>query len=233
MGYIQDLEIRTSICTACGACKKRKQPLVGQGLFGSPIMVVFDMPNSADDKKGELLQGRRGKQLIRALKMSKLNTDKLYYAPVMKCYPARATDKQKEIYYPAKCRPYIQEQIKIAKPAGIILVGQTALRWVLLEGSHDSADDFKKWIGRICTRQDTYGDIKFLTIEDPNDIGVGWEADKRHAALTSAIHTLRNYITAKIKRENVPLLEIHRVSTFSRTRIQMSSLLDENDIIDV
>ena len=233
MSYLQDLQIRASLCTACGACKKRKQPLVGKGLFGSPIMVVLDAPTSADDKKGELLQGRRGKQLIRALKMSKLNPDKLYYAPVSKCYPARATDKQKEIYYPARCRPYIQEQIKISKPTGIILVGQTALRWVLLEGSYDSADDFKKWIGRICTRQDTYGDIKFLVIEDPNEIESGWEADKRHAALTSSIHTLRNYVSAMIKRENVPLLEIHRVSTFNRTRISTKSLLDDNDIIDV
>lgn len=195
MNYINDLQIRASICTACPAAEKRRQPIVGSGKFGSPIMVVTDMPNSTDDKKGKLLQGRRGKALEKMLRLGLLRVENLYFTSIVKCYPARLPPIVKEKIAPSVCRAFLNEQIRVGKPKAVIIVGETALRWTLIEGSEKRVDKFQDWVGNIYTRFDLYQNIKFLVVENPLELK-GRAATQCEATCSQSIHRLREYVVS-------------------------------------
>ena len=208
MDYITDLEIRASSCTACLGSEKRRQPLVGSGPYKSPIMVVTNWPNSTDDKKGKLLQGRRGQALRKLLTLGRLRVENLFFTPIVKCYTARLPPDYRENNAPSKCRAFLYEQIRVSKPLAIILIGPTALKWALFPDTNHKVDKFRDWVGKICIRPDKFGQTKFLILEDPLE-HVGREGEQRGALCNRAIHKLREYVVAVLdNKDEIPLLDI-------------------------
>lgn len=203
--YINDLKIRTAVCTACKAHTKRRQPLIGSGPVRSPVMVVFNRPNSTDNKNKLLLQGTRGRKYIKLFKLARYKPEKLFFTPITKCYPGRLSNYEKEVICPSKCKNFTLEMIDKLKPQLIILIGPEALIWTLLIGTREKFNDIKDWKNKFFSKRSRFGHTQFLVLEDPCE-WKGENSDQEWAAANRALHESREYITALLDGKDIPIL---------------------------
>ena len=121
------LRHRAEGCRQCGLREQCSQVVFGEGALGKGLMVIGEGPGQEEDKLGRPFVGRAGKLLDLILESGgfsrKANT---YVANIVKCRPPgnRAPIPEER----EACLPYLMEQIRIAEPSIIILLGATALQ---------------------------------------------------------------------------------------------------------
>ncbi len=87
-------------------------------------MLVGEAPGRDEDQQGRPFVGRAGKLLESCLSSIGLSRESVYITNVIKCRPpGNRRPKSKEI---TACRPYLLEEIKLARPLAILLMGSSA-----------------------------------------------------------------------------------------------------------
>jgi len=117
-------------CTACGLCKTRNQPVPGVGDVHAQWLFVGEAPGAEEDAKGEPFVGQAGRLLdniLAALGMKRGHN--VYIANVLKCRPpGNRTPTPLET---EACRPYLDRQIALIRPALIVALGKSAATTLL------------------------------------------------------------------------------------------------------
>ena len=96
----------------------------------SKLMFIGEAPGAEEDRQGLPFVGRSG-QLLDRLIAEELDTtrDHCFVCNVVKCRPPDNRDpKPDEI---EACRPYLQAQLDIIRPAVVITLGRFAAQWLL------------------------------------------------------------------------------------------------------
>jgi len=117
-------------CTACGLCQTRNKAVPGVGDKHAQWLFVGEAPGAEEDAKGEPFVGQAGRLLdnmLLALGMKR--GENVYIANVLKCRPpGNRTPSPLEA---EACRPYLDRQIALIRPALIIALGKSAATTLL------------------------------------------------------------------------------------------------------
>ena len=93
-------------------------------------MFIGEGPGEQEDRQGLPFVGRSGQLLDRLLREELgITRDRVYIANVVKCRPPGNRDpKPDEI---DACRPYLQQQLDLIRPAVVVTLGRFAAQWLL------------------------------------------------------------------------------------------------------
>jgi DNA polymerase len=125
----EQLEAAVAGCARCGLCKGRTKTVFGVGDRQAAWMFIGEGPGRNEDLQGQPFVGPAGKLLDNMLLAIGLKrSEHAYIANVVKCRPTDAGGKDRpptaeEI---AACMPYLQRQIALLQPSGMIALGKTA-----------------------------------------------------------------------------------------------------------
>ena len=111
-------------CCRCPLSTQRQQVVVSRGNANAQVMVIGEAPGASEDAQGLPFVGRSGQLLDQLLVQAGLSPDRdLFITNVVKCRPPdNRKPSAKEL---SACRPWIDEQIKVAARAIVILVRGT------------------------------------------------------------------------------------------------------------
>jgi DNA polymerase len=124
------LATEASTCTRCRLSEGRTQVVFGMGSPTADLMFIGEGPGEQEDRQGLPFVGRSGQLLDRLLgEELGITRDRVYIANVVKCRPPGNRDpKPDEI---DACRPYLQQQLDLIRPAVVITLGRFAAQWLL------------------------------------------------------------------------------------------------------
>lgn len=115
----------------------------GQGLDGAKILFVGEAPGETEDQMGLPFQGRSGKFLKKLLRETGFDPRTVYITNAVKCRPPKNRKPTKQEIQ--SCKPWLEEQIEILKPACIVCVGHAAAVAIL---GAKSSDRVKELMGQ-------------------------------------------------------------------------------------
>ncbi|PWL40937.1 MAG: uracil-DNA glycosylase [Bacillota bacterium] len=129
MDRYEELVKEIALCKNCVLYEERNMAVAGSGSIGADLMLIGEGPGAEEDKNGVPFVGAAGRLLTDMLDAVDIDRDKLYVTNIVKCRPPKnRTPKDEEA---AACLPYLQRQLEIIDPKVILLLGATALRYVL------------------------------------------------------------------------------------------------------
>lgn len=128
---LEELYAEKAKCTACKLRAGCTQVVVGTGCLVSPaLMIIGEGPTDDDDLEGEPFLGSSGQALRSVLRETKvLNKKNTLLTNVVACRPPKnkfPKDGSAEICI----GNWLWKEIELAKPARILLLGSTPLKYV-------------------------------------------------------------------------------------------------------
>ena len=125
-------------CRKCAIGSTRTHPAYGEGDPCARLMVVGEGPGETEDRLGRPFVGRAGELLDRMLAAIDLARKDVFICNIVKCRPTfddgtRLRNRAPSPDEISNCRPYLDQQIEIIRPAIILAVGGAAAKSFLGE----------------------------------------------------------------------------------------------------
>ncbi|MDO4684038.1 MAG: uracil-DNA glycosylase family protein [Lautropia sp.] len=127
----QQLREAVGTCQRCGLADTRQNTVFGRGREGrARWMLIGEAPGAEEDRRGEAFVGQAGQLLDAMLSAAGIDpATEVFIANVLKCRPPG--NRNPELYEVNQCEGYLHEQIRLADPACILLLGRFAAQSVL------------------------------------------------------------------------------------------------------
>ncbi len=134
------LEKEVKACRRCALGSHRLNAVFGVGSPSAKVMFVGEGPGFQEDHQGEPFVGRSGQLLDKILDtVLGLKRAEVYIANIVKCHPMvnpdnpeiHGNDRPPTPEEIAVCRPYLERQIALIKPACIVTLGSVATKVLL------------------------------------------------------------------------------------------------------
>lgn len=124
---------------ACRACKKMVGPVVHGPVVVSRVYLLGQAPGPREGALGRPFAWTAGRTLFGWFKDAlgvdeALFRERVYMAAVARCFPGKAKsggDRKPDPGEIAACRPFIQREVALLRPAVVIPVGSLAISQVL------------------------------------------------------------------------------------------------------
>jgi len=116
-------------CPKCDLCSTRTRVVWGSGTPRTGFFVIGEAPGFHEDQQGEAFVGRAGELLTKILAAIGFGRDEVFITNVLKCRPPGNADPLP--HQVAACRPYLERQIALIRPAVILALGRHAARTLL------------------------------------------------------------------------------------------------------
>lgn len=130
MSELEELEREALVCTRCPLAGGRTQVVFGEGDPQAGLMVVGEGPGRDEDLQGRPFVGRSGRLLDKLLlEEAGLERRQVYIANVVKCRPPNNRDPLPDEI--ASCRPYLDRQVGLIRPAVVLTLGNFATKTLL------------------------------------------------------------------------------------------------------
>jgi uracil-DNA glycosylase family protein len=118
-------------CKACPLWKRGTQTVFGEGRAGARIMFVGEQPGDQEDLAGRPFVGPAGRELDKALAAAGIDRNDVYVTNVVKHFKWEPRGKRRIHKKPngaeiAACRPWLETEIALVKPAVLVCLGATA-----------------------------------------------------------------------------------------------------------
>ena len=131
-------ELRTAVqeCRRCPLYANATQAVLGEGPLPAELMLVGEQPGDQEDKAGKPFVGPAGRLLDKALDEAGIRRDRAYLTNAVKHFkwkargPRRIHDKPSWTEQVA-CRPWLEEELALAQPRVLVLLGATAAQTLL------------------------------------------------------------------------------------------------------
>jgi DNA polymerase len=117
------------VCSKCRLCETRKQAVPGEGSESAKVMFIGEAPGEQEDLQGRPFVGAAGKLLTDLLKSVDLRRENVYITNTVKCRPPNNRPPRKD--ESAACRPYLDRQVALIRPAVICPMGNSAIHALL------------------------------------------------------------------------------------------------------
>jgi DNA polymerase len=123
-----DLALVMQRCTRCEELAASRTTVVpGELPVGADVLLVGEAPGASEDAGGRPFVGRSGQLLDELLAAAGLPRSRVGVVNTIKCRPpANRKPRRGEV---ANCRPWLDEQLRIADPAVVVALGGTAAEW--------------------------------------------------------------------------------------------------------
>src|SRR5690606_33699791 len=143
----QDLAERLAACTACDLRRTCRAAVPGE-LTSSSVAIIGEAPGADEDAAGRPVVGRAGKLLDDCLRLANLDRSKVAIINTVACRPpGNNFDEAVKADAPARCRAWLEEQIKLSGAWLLVPVGTVATR-ALLPEAHQGITELRgslKW----------------------------------------------------------------------------------------
>jgi uracil-DNA glycosylase family protein len=128
---IEALAQAAKTCRACDIWSRATQTVFGEGNAHAEVILVGEQPGNQEDLAGHPFVGPAGKLLDKALVAAGIARDKVYITNVVKHFNSVQRGKWRIHKKPnaeeiAACRPWLDAEIAIIRPAVIICLGASA-----------------------------------------------------------------------------------------------------------
>lgn len=130
-------------CRACPLADGCRHKAPGQGKTDTRLMLIGEGPGEVEDREGLVFVGPAGQLLTKMLLSVGITRDTVYIGNIVKCRPPR--NRVPEAAEAACCMPFLKRQMALVKPRIVVLLGSTALRFVLGD-SYRITRDRGKWV---------------------------------------------------------------------------------------
>jgi len=129
-GDLASVQVAVASCELCGLCRTRTRTVFADGTGRSRLMFVGEAPGADEDATGVPFVGRAGQLLTKMIEAGMgLSREDVYIANVLKCRPpGNRNPEPAEI---ASCRPYLERQIELVRPAVLVALGKFAAHFLL------------------------------------------------------------------------------------------------------
>jgi uracil-DNA glycosylase len=122
-------------CTACHLYKRATQTVFGEGPKSAPIMLVGEQPGDYEDVAGKPFIGPAGKIMDRALEEAGIDRKSVYVTNAVKHFKWEPRGKRRIHKKPnareiAACRPWLEAELRIVRPALVVALGATAAQTI-------------------------------------------------------------------------------------------------------
>lgn len=143
-----------SKCTACDSCKHRRKVVLFRGKIPCDVLFTGEAPGQSEDVVGSPFVGPAGGLLQEMIDYSLERSEqdlRIGFTNIVGCIPKG--DDLKKLTEPSKesieaCKERLIEIIQLAKPRGIVCVGQVAMKaMVSQELFSDVSPDTCSWLG--------------------------------------------------------------------------------------
>ena len=116
-------------CRNCTLCNARQNVVFGEGAPNARLMFIGEGPGADEDATGRPFVGAAGQLLDKMINAMHLRREEVYIANIVKCRPpGNRMPGEDEA---AACIGYLHRQIELIKPEVIVLLGGTALHFLL------------------------------------------------------------------------------------------------------
>ena len=127
-------------CRNCPLCETRLNAVPGEGDPHARLMFIGEGPGADEDRQGRPFVGAAGQLLDKMIGAMHLAREDVYIANIVKCRPpGNRMPGEDEA---AACIGYLKKQIELIQPEVIVLLGGTALHFLL------QIDGITKYRGR-------------------------------------------------------------------------------------
>jgi uracil-DNA glycosylase len=126
-------------CRGCHLYEHATQTVFGEGPRSARIMLVGEMAGDREDREGHPFVGPAGRELDRALEAAGIDRGDVYVTNVVKHFKFEERGKRRIHQTPRKgeidaCMPWLDTEIKLIRPRGIVTLGATAAKALLGPG---------------------------------------------------------------------------------------------------
>ncbi len=130
---LQKAAASASACRLCAIGGQRRNNVYGEGDPCARLMVVGEGPGETEDLLGRPFVGRAGQLLDKMLGAIDLPREDVYICNTVKCRPTMPGERGPRNRAPeplemSNCRPFLDEQIEIVRPAAILALGAPAAK---------------------------------------------------------------------------------------------------------
>jgi DNA polymerase len=135
-GSLSKVRDAAASCRNCDLWKRATQTVFGEGPQRAELMLVGEQPGNDEDLQGHPFVGPAGKLLDRALTDAGIDRRTVYVTNVVKHFSWEPRGKRRIHKKPRQseinaCRPWIDEELAIVKPAALVCLGSTAAQSLL------------------------------------------------------------------------------------------------------
>ncbi len=127
------LRRRAKGCEACPLYKLGTQTVFGEGAASARLVLVGEQPGDQEDKVGRPFVGPAGKLLDEVLAAADIDRAGVYVTNAVKHFKWKPAGKRRLHQKPnareiAACRPWLDAELKLLRPAIVVALGATAAR---------------------------------------------------------------------------------------------------------
>ena len=139
MTPLEKLAAEAAGCTACDLYRHATQTVFGDGPERADLMLVGEQPGDKEDKAGEPFVGPAGRVLDEALAAAGIDRSRAYVTNVVKHFKFEPRGKARIHKSPnaaeqAACRPWLERELEVVRPAVLVALGATAAKSLLGRG---------------------------------------------------------------------------------------------------
>jgi uracil-DNA glycosylase family protein len=126
-------------CRACELWEGATQPVMGNGRRDAAVMLVGEQPGDREDIEGLPFVGPAGRVLSEGMERAGLSRDEVFLTNVVKHFRYKARGKRRIHQRPdgtqiLACRPWLDAELKLIRPAVLVCLGATAAQALLGSG---------------------------------------------------------------------------------------------------
>lgn len=123
-------------CRACDLWENATQTVFGEGPAHASLMLVGEQPGDREDRSGHPFVGPAGRLLDEALVEAGIERRSVYVTNVVKHFKWEPRGKARIHKKPngkevAACRPWLDRELQLVRPAGLLCLGATAAQALL------------------------------------------------------------------------------------------------------
>jgi uracil-DNA glycosylase len=124
-------------CRGCDLYRDATQAVFGDGARHPSLVIVAEQPGDVEDRRGEPLVGPAGGLLDKALAEAGVDPDGVYRTNAVKHFRFKATQGKRRLHATpsrwqvAACQPWLLAELRLLRPAGVLVLGATAGRSLL------------------------------------------------------------------------------------------------------
>lgn len=133
---LKQLREAEAACRRCPLYRDATQVVPGEGSLSARLMLVGEQPGDREDLAGQPFVGPAGRVLERALDDAGISRRQVFVTNAVKHFKhemrgKRRLHKRPNAYEIDRCRWWLDLELAIVKPAGVVALGATAARSLL------------------------------------------------------------------------------------------------------